>query len=348
MRLRATFLAIASLVALGVAAPSGQAPQEPVQSSPPQQSFADFLAGVRLEARERGISADTLDRALDGMEPEPVVIARDRAQPELTQSLDQYVAQRLTTRTITNAQTMSAEHRTLLQEIERAYDIPPPLMVSIWGLESNFGKFIGTYSTIRALATLAYDGRRALFRRELFDALAIVDRGQAVAGDLKGSWAGAMGQPQFMPSSFLKHAVDFDKDGKIDIWTSTADVFGSMANFLKSSGWTAGERWGREVKITKAVMASIDRKIAMRTGGCRANREMTVSRPLTEWGKLGVRLPSGAALPASAIKASLVRGQKRAFLVYGNYEAILSYNCSNAYAVSVGLLADKVVDTPAK
>jgi membrane-bound lytic murein transglycosylase B len=338
MRLRARLTVVAVLLTGGAMAGGAQEPAPPTA----QTSFADFLVAVRAEARQKGISEATLDHALTGLEPEPVVIARDRAQPELTQSLDEYVAQRLTPKTLSTAQAMAVTHRELLGKIEETYGIPKPLMVAIWGLESNFGKFTGTYSTIHALATLAYDGRRALFRRELFDALTIVDRGQAVPGDLRGSWAGAMGQPQFMPSSFLQHAVDFDGDGKIDIWTSESDVFGSMASFLKSSGWTAGERWGREVVITKKAMAAIDRSVAMRTAGCRATREMTVTRPLAEWQRLGARLPKGAALPASSIKASLVRGKKRAFLVYANYEAILGYNCSNSYAVSVGLLADQI------
>jgi membrane-bound lytic murein transglycosylase B len=151
-----------------------------------------------------------------------------------------------------------------------------------------------------------------------------------------------MGQPQFMPSSFLKHGVDFDTDGRIDIWNSQADVFGSMGKYLSSAGWNKGGRWGREVRISKAVMARIDRAVPMRTSGCRARREMTVARPLAEWRKLGVRLASGSALPVAKIEASLVRGQRRHFLVYDNYDALLDYNCSNSYAVSVGVLSDRV------
>jgi peptidoglycan lytic transglycosylase B len=314
------------------------------QDPPPatQASFEEWLVGVRAEAREKGISEATLALALDHLEMEPVVVARDRAQPELTQSLDAYVAQRLSTRTLTTAREMARKHRALLDRIEASYGIPGPVMVAIWGLESNFGKFTGTYPVISALATLAYDARRMLFRTELFNALTIVERGHAVPADLKGSWAGAMGQPQFMPSSFLRHAVDFDGDGRIDIWASEADVFGSMANYLKSAGWTEGERWGREVHVTKTTMSRIERTVPMRASGCRARREMTTSRPLSEWQKLGVRLTNGKSLPVSTMRASLVRGQSRHFLVYRNYEAILDYNCSNSYAVSVGLLADRI------
>jgi len=216
------------------------------------------------------------------------------------------------------------------------------MMVSIWGLESNYGAFTGTYPTIASLATLAYDGRRPLFRTELFEALRIVDQGRATAADLKGSWAGAMGQPQFMPSSYLTHAVDFDGDGRADIWTSLPDVFASMANYLRNSGWQAGERWGREVRVSKAAMTRIDRSVEMRTGSCRAVREMTVARPLSAWKKLGVTLADGRPLPAADLSASLVRGEKRNFLVYGNYQALLAYNCSHSYAITVGLMADRI------
>jgi membrane-bound lytic murein transglycosylase B len=155
-----------------------------------------------------------------------------------------------------------------------------------------------------------------------------------------------MGQPQFMPSSFLRHAVDFDDDQTIDIWASEADVFGSMANYLQAAGWRPGERWGREVRVTRAVMATIDRAVPMRSSGCRATRELTQRQPLDEWRALGVTLAGGAPLPKADMSASLVRGQKRHFLVYRNYEAILAYNCSNSYAVSVGLLADRIPGPP--
>ena len=313
----------------------------------PASSFEEFLDGVRRDAAARGISGATLEAALSGLTPEPVVVSRDRAQPELTQSLDTYIARRLTARpagprTIATARTALASERRTLARLEERYGAPPAILIAIWGLESNFGRFTGTYSTIRSLATLAYDARRPIFRDELLHALAIVERGDAAPADLKGSWAGAMGQPQFMPSSYLRYAVDDDGDGRANIWTSRQDVFASMANYLREKGWTSGERWGREVAISRAVMTRIDREVPMRTTGCRALRELTVPRPIAEWQALGVRRVGGAALPVSTMTASLVRGQKRHFLVYGNFEAILDYNCSNAYAVTVGLLADRI------
>jgi membrane-bound lytic murein transglycosylase B len=333
MRLLALTLGLVGLIGF-------QDPPPPTTGTPP--SFEEFLAGVRAEALKRGISGATLDRALAGLQPEPVVVARDRAQPELVQSLDEYVERRLSARTVATAREMAAHHRKLLRQVDETYGIQPALMIAIWGLESNFGKFTGSYPTISALATLAYDGRRPLFRSELFAALAIVEQRKIEPADLKGSWAGAMGQPQFMPSSFLKHAVDFDGDQAIDIWTSTPDVFGSMANYLQNAGWREGERWGREVRITKNVMAKVERTVGMRSGGCRAVRELSTARSLDTWRELGVTLTDGNTLPKADMSASLVRGQKRNFLVYRNYEAILSYNCSNSYAVSVGLLSDRI------
>ena len=320
------------------------APQQatPVPPQEPQLSFEAFLAELRTEAVSRGISQATVDAALTGLEPLAVVVSRDRTQPETVQSLDEYLKQRLTAKRVETGRSLSKTHSELLERIEKTYGMSPPMMVSIWGIESNFGSFTGSYPTIAALATLAWDARRPLFRNELFEALKIVDQGKVLSDTLKGSWAGAMGQPQFMPSSYRAHAVDFDADGHADIWSSLPDVFASMANYLKNSGWQTGERWGREVRITKTVMARIDRAVPMRTGTCRAVREMTVARPLTEWKKLGVTLAGGTALPSSTVTASLVRGQNRHFLVYRNYEALLAYNCSHSYAVTVGMLADRI------
>ena len=309
----------------------------------PTVSFDDWLTAVRAEAVTRGIKEATLDLAFTGLTPDPVIIARDRTQPELTQSLDDYVTARLNPKTLARAAEVARTDKDVIERVRATYGIPGPIMVAIWGLESNFGQFTGVRPVITALATLAYDGRRpALFRSELFQALAIVDKGLVNLPEFNGSWAGAIGQPQFMPSSFLKYAVDFDGDGKIDIWTSPADVLGSMANYLKTAGWTEGARWGREVKISKTVMAKIEKAVPMRSSGCRARREMTQARPVSEWRELGVLEMNGTKLPAASLQASLVRGQKRNFLVYQNYQAIIEYNCSNAYAVSVGLIADKI------
>lgn len=332
LRTRLTLIALPAVLALAPLAAAGQ---------DVAATFETFLEGVRAEAASSGISQATIDRALGDLTPQPVVVSRDRTQPEVVQSLDTYVAQRVTSRAVGTARTMASRHGRVLGEVEAAYGIPSRVLVSIWGLESNFGRFTGTYPTIRALATLAWDNRRTLFRSELIAALRMIDAGVPLER-MKGSWAGAMGQPQFMPSSFLGHAVDFDADGAIDIWTSLPDVFGSMANYLRNAGWTAGERWGREVAIPAEAMARIDRDVPMRSEGCRAVRLMTEARPLAEWTRLGVRLAGGAPLPAADMEASLVRGERRHFLVYGNYFALLDYNCSHSYALAVALLSDRV------
>ena len=351
-----TFAALAAVLLAAAASRAAQDPATPATvpdpfegsrgSAPPpvagQRTFEDFLLEIREEARARGIGQATLDAAFTGLVAEPVVVARDRAQPEATLSLDQYAARRTTARTVTAGRAELRRHAKLLEGVEGAYGVPAEILVAVWGLESNFGRFTGTYPTVKALATLAYDGRRPLFRSELLHALAILDRGDVPLEWLKGSWAGAMGQPQFMPSSYLKHAVDFDVDGRADIWKSAPDVFASMANYLKNEGWASDVRWGREVALTSSARARIEKDVPMRRAGCRALRELTEPRPLKDWSSLGVTLAGGRRLPAADVNAALVRGERRHFLVYPNYEALLSYNCSNAYAVSVGLLADKI------
>ncbi len=317
------------------------AAQQPI-AQPASPTFDEFLAGLRVEAAAKGISQATIEAALTNVERLPVVTERDKSQPEIVITLDKYLSQRLTPKVVATAREMATAHADLLRQVEETYGIPPNLMIAVWGVESNFGTFTGSRPIIAALATLAFDGRRALFRTELFNALQIIDAGHITLDQLKGSWAGAMGQPQFMPSSYLKYAVDFDRDGRADIWTTTADVFGSIAHYLKEYGWQAGGRWGREVTISQAALAKIDHGVPMRTGNCRATREMTEFRPMTAWAKLGVTMLGGKALPKTDPEAAVVRGDKRHFLVFRNYDALLGYNCANSYAVSIGLIADRI------
>jgi membrane-bound lytic murein transglycosylase B len=314
----------------------------------PQPPFDEWLAGVRAEAIARGIRAATVDQALTGLEPVPMVIQRDRTQAEIVQTLDQYLRQRVTNRVVQTAQSMRRTHAAVLREAGAKYGVPPGILVAVWGLESNFGRFSGVRPTIATLATLAYDTRRAtLFRKELFDALTILDSGDVQPAALKGSWAGALGQPQFMPSSFLLYAVDFDGDGRRDIWASTADVFGSIANYLAAHGWQKEQTWGREVTIPLSLLTRLPEVAPMQTSGCLARRQMTAPLPLSEWQTLGVRTMAGGTLPAVDIQASLIMGEKRHFLVYPNYQALLEYNCVNAYGLSVGLLGDRAGAAPA-
>jgi membrane-bound lytic murein transglycosylase B len=340
-------LLVALALACGVAAlPVVLAAQDPVAAQPAAPTlvpFADWLVELRKEALARGISEATVESALAGVEPLPVVVERDRTQAERTQTIDEYLRKRVDRKTVANARQMSNRHAGLLRKVSARYGVPSNVLVAVWGLESNFGRFTGTRPTIAALATLAYDNRRAaMFREELFSALRILDRGDIELAKMKGSWAGAMGQPQFMPSSYLKYAEDYDHDGRRDIWGSEADVFASVANYLKRHGWVSGARWGRAVSIPAGAMEKIGEAAPLRTAGCEAVRQMTEALPLPRWSALGVRTAQKQALPASDMTASLVRAGARNFLVYDNYLVLLQYNCAHLYALAVGLLADSL------
>jgi membrane-bound lytic murein transglycosylase B len=335
-RAAATAAIVFTLLAAAVAA---QPPDEP------RPTFAEWLAGVRAEAVSRGIREDIVDAALaDVTEPQPVILERDRSQAETVLSLEKYLARRLTTRLIRSGREAYAREHALVERIAERYGIPPRIIVAIWGAESNFGRFSGVRPTVPALATLAWDPRRAtFFRGELFDALEILNRGDIDLPRLRGSWAGAMGQVQFMPSSYLKFAEDFDGDGRRDIWSTPSDVFASIANYLKGHGWTEGETWGREVAVAPEIARRIASDVAPRSGSCQATRNMSVPLPLSRWQELGVRLPGGKRLPDGDTPAALVSGTTRHFLVYPNYDALLDYNCAHSYAISVALLGDAIV-----
>ena len=339
--MRALIIIIAALAIV-----ASQAPVASQDDARP--SFPEWLAGVRAEALERGIKPETVKLALGSVdEPLAIVIERDRTQAEKVLPLETYLSQRLTPTVIKTAREMFRKYRSLLDRVSQRYGVSPPMIIAVWGSESNFGRFSGVRPTIAALATLAYDQRRsALFRKELFSALEILDHGDIELSEMRGSWAGAMGQPQFMPSSYLAYAEDFDGDGKRDIWGSQADIFASIANFLKGYGWITGKRWGREVRVTPEVADRVAADVARREGTCQATRDMTVALPLKTWQELGVRRPDGRALPTADQNASLVQGTSRHFLVYENYDALLSYNCAHAYALSVALLSERVAFGP--
>ncbi len=219
----------------------------------------------------------------------------------------------------------------------------PRIIAAVWGLETNFGRFSGIRPTVAALATLAWDPRRAtFFRNELFDALEILNRGDIDLAHLQGSWAGAMGQVQFMPSSYLKYAEDYDGDGRRDIWSTPSDVFASIANYLAGHGWSDGQPWGREVRVPAEAEHRVASEVARREGSCHATRDMTVAMPVARWQQLGVTLPDGRKLPNGLPDGALVSGATRHYLVFPNYDALLDYNCAHSYAVSVGVLADRL------
>ena len=342
--LRFSCLLAAVFAALASPAHAGQADTRLVAQNVAPVPFEEWLAALRAEALARGISQRTVDAALGAVERLPVVVERDRTQAELTLTLDQYLKRRLPARVVRSAREAAARHRAQLRRATAQYGVPGSVVVAIWGLESNFGRFQGVRPTIATLATLAYDGRRqTLFRDELFSALRILDSGEVEPAALKGSWAGAMGQTQFMPSSYLAFAVDADGNGRRDIWASIPDIFGSIANYLSEHGWVRDLRWGREVRMTDTTAARVAAAVPLRlTGPCRAERDMSEARPLSAWRELGVTLKNGSALPASEIPASLVRVDTRSFLVYANYESLLAYNCAHTYALSVAALSDRI------
>ena len=307
--------------------------------------FPEWLQGVREEALGRGITTSTIETALRDITPVEQILQRDRSQAEFKETLDQYIARRVGVPTIRLGRQMRTTHAAVLDKVVAQYKVPSDVLVAVWGLESNFGRFSGVRPLIPTLATLAYDNRRsAMFRSQLFDALAILDAGYIDLPRLKGSWAGAMGQPQFMPSSYLKYAVDFDADGRRDIWASQPDVFASVGNYLATNGWVPGQTWGRPVTLPKDTTA-LAGDAPLRTTGCRAAKELTEPKPLAAWQALGVRTATGTALPQADIAASLLRTDSGAFLVYPNYEVLLSYNCAHAYAMAVARLADRIDDT---
>ncbi|HEX6111502.1 MAG TPA: lytic murein transglycosylase [Geminicoccaceae bacterium] len=295
-------------------------------------SFEAWLSQFRQEAAAEGISAATLEQALDGLEPIPEVIERDRRQPEGRLTFRDYNRRVLSPTRIERGRELMREHREVLERVAADYGVQPRFIVALWGTESSYGSFTGEFPVVSALATLAYEGRRAaFFRKELLQALRIVDQGDVTPAQMQGSWAGAMGQSQFMPSSYLAHAVDYDGDGRRDIWSTHADIFASIANYLAKAGWNSRYTWGRQVRLPEkpeAVAAGLD-----------------VVRPLPEWHALGIRRANGHELPRVALDASLLQtddGEGPAYLVYNNFRVLMAWNRSTYFALTVGELADLI------
>ena len=302
-----------------------------------QQSFADWLLALRAEARDMGISEATLT-ALDTIEPLQRVLELDNSQPEFVQTFTRYLGLRVTPEQISRGQELLQQHSLLLDQVRNRYGVQPQYLVAFWAVESNFGRTTGGFSVLESLATLAYDPRRAdFFRRELLTALQIIDDGHIPAAVMSGSWAGAMGQLQFLPSVFNRYGVDGDGDGRIDIWNSLPDIFHSAANFLSQSGWRSNQRWGREVVLPAGFDFSLSGS--------------GVSKSLAEWRDLGITTTAGAPIPVvTGMDASVilpVGAQGPAFLTYANFRATMVYNPSTFYALTVGHLADRFTGSPA-
>ncbi|MBI4888614.1 MAG: lytic murein transglycosylase [Acidobacteria bacterium] len=332
------------LLALALAATLVAPPQDlPVEAVKAPRPFDQWLEELIEEARDRGYSDRIVGQTLAGLTPLERVIRNDRAQAELVVGFARYYRARITRPFARRGRELAREHGALLARLEQAYRVQRRFVLAIWGIETRYGRVTGTTPVFQALATLAWEPRRAdYFRGELFDALTMVSRGRIDAGSMTGSWAGAMGQPQFMPSNYLKYAEDFDRDGRTDIWRSTPDALASIAHYLEESGWDDAFTWGREVRVARAARERIDREVSRRTEGCYAMRNMTERIPLDRWQRLGVRRIDGTPLPRSDVKAGLVATDTRTFLVYENYDAILKYNCAHYYALTVALLADQI------
>ncbi len=294
-------------------------------------TFEEWVADFRVEALAAGISAATFDAAFAGLTPNPQVIENDNFQPEFSRPVWEYLDNAISDARVSGGQQRLQQHASLLSSVERQYGVDPRIIVAIWGLESGYGGNVGSFDVIRSLATLAYQGRRSqAFREFLLQALQILDRGDISRSRMVGSWAGAMGQTQFMPGSYLNYAIDFDNDGRRDLWDSLADVFGSTGNYLANADWRPGETWGTEVVLP----AGFDYR---ETG-------LEVRRSTAQWDAAGIRSASGGPLPATSGQASVIipaghRGP--AFLVYDNFRSILRYNNATSYALAVSLLSDR-------
>jgi membrane-bound lytic murein transglycosylase B len=302
--------------------------------APSLPSFEVWLAEFRSEALAAGIRAATLDAAFAGVKPIERVIELDRQQPESVLTFEDYLTRVVPERRVAIGRERLAQHRALLNKVSAEFNVPARFIVALWGIETDYGRLGGNFSVVASLATLAYEGRRAaLFRSQLLDALRILESGDVALSDLRGSWAGAMGQTQFMPSTFRNYAVDFNGDGKRDPWNQPADVFASAANYLSKIGWVKGETWGREVRVPD----NFDRQWL----------GLEQRKTLAEWQALGVRRKDGADLAAFEMNASLVQPSGpggRAFLAYDNFRVLMQWNRSTYFGVAVGQLADALAE----
>ena len=308
------------------------APSASAQSA----DFGSWLQGMRQDALSQGISGATFDQALAGVQPIPRVIELDKKQPETTLTFQEYIDRVVTQTRRDAARQHYLDNQALLDEVAQRYQVPARYIVALWGIETNFGERIGTYPVIAALATLAYDGRRAaFFRKELINALKIVQTDHIDPSTMIGSWAGAMGQSQFMPSSFLRFAVSYSGNGAPDIWNKPDDVFASIANYLASSGWHAGQGLGWQAMAPPGINLSL-------VG-------LPPKRSLAEWAALGIKRADNMPLvnnpSESTMRAALLQpggSDGPSFLVTDNFSVILRWNNSSYFALAVGYLAESV------
>jgi len=296
--------------------------------------WSTWLEQIRTEAVAEGIRPSTVAAALGGVEPIPRVLELDRFQPEFSMTFKEYLERVVSPARVQRGREILEKRRELLSEVGKKFGVQPRFLVALWGIETDFGERLGSFPVIDALATLAYDGRRSrYFRGELLDALRVIDRGSVDPDLLKGSWAGATGHLQFMPSSLRRNWVDQDGDGRIDIWTNPAEAMASGANYLVKSGWRNDQTWGRRVKVPEDLPEAL--------------HSLKVMKRLAEWQRLGVRCADGSDLPGRNLTASLIRADGDAgpsYLVYGNFRALLTWNRSTLFALAVGHFSDQLRD----
>jgi lytic murein transglycosylase len=317
--LRAVLALVALVLSLGAARATDEA------------GFRAWIDAFKAEARQQGVSQATLDRAFAPVKFNARIIELDSAQPEFVKPIWEYIASVITDDALKKARQKLKEHAALLARVQQRYGVPPEYIVAIWRIESGFGANFGSFNVIEALATLAYAGRRQDFwKSELIAALRMVESGEVPLERLVGSWAGAMGHTQFMPSGYLKMAVDFDGNGKRDLWASLPDVFASTANHLVVGGWKGNAPFGVEVRLPANFPYELSE---------------TQRQPAAEWAKLGITLADGRPLPGWTGETAILlpAGHKGpAFLVNENYRALLDYNNAAAYALSLGLFAERL------
>lgn len=318
---------LAPLIPAGDAAAQARPPAR----AKPEASFLPYIDAVKADATRAGIRQATLDRAFAGITvPNAKVIELDRRQPEFTLTWEQYRTKVISDARIARGRQLYAQHRDLINEITARYRMSPGPLMGIWGLESGYGQFTGGFNVIEALVTLAWEGRRAaFFRGQLMNALKIIDAGDIPAERMLGSYAGAMGQPQFMPDSFITYAVDWNANGRRDLWNDVGDILASIANYLSRAGWTPPLPWGQNLRLP----AGFDTRLAGRDA----------RRSVGDWAKLGIR-PTGAVGPEASAAVLLPDGADgKAYLIFQpNFQAIRRYNPSDFYAVAVGLIGDAV------
>jgi membrane-bound lytic murein transglycosylase B len=316
----------------GVTMLAGMAHAAPFQQMPRFDPFKAWVQELEQEAIASGISPQTAHSALEQAMIDEHVLELDQKQPEKTATFEGYVKRVVSEARVTKGRHLLAEYAATLNAISRQYGVQPEVIVALWGVESSFGSNRGDYDVVNSLLTLAYEGRRAsFFRKELLNALRILDQRTNASTELLGSWAGAMGQCQFMPSTYLNYAVDYNQDGFKNIWTDEGDIFASIANYIAAEGWRGNMPWGQEVTISGAIPVT----------------EVGLDHPhsLHEWQAWGARSIGREKMPDQSQQASLIQPDGvggRSFLVYDNFRALMRWNRSTYFATAVGLLADRI------